>query len=147
MLFRSTAVVFGRVRKKLMKQWGLQGPTWFAFYDLDVLQQFGASAPLRASEPPRFPEVHRDLSMILDRGTRYAELEQLAFQTDKGLLRAVSLFDVYEDEKLGEHKKSYALSFVLRDDEKTLTDKEIDKAMQRLMDAFEKQLGAVIRKA
>ncbi|MFN5325528.1 MAG: phenylalanine--tRNA ligase subunit beta [Bacteroidota bacterium] len=141
------AVLFGKLRKKTMKEFGLQGPAFFAYMNLDLLESEFASQRLKAHEPPRFPEVHRDLSMILDRNIRYSELEKLAFQTDKGLLREVGLFDVYEDAKLGENKKSYALSFVLRDDEKTLTDKEIDKAMQRIMDAFEREMGAVIRKA
>jgi phenylalanyl-tRNA synthetase beta chain len=130
-----------------MKEAGLQGPCWYAYLNLDALELNFAKEKLKALEPPRFPEVHRDLSMILDRKIRYGDLEQLAFETDKGLLREVGLFDVYEDAKLGDNKKSYALSFVLRDDEKTLTDKEIDKAMQRIMDAFEREMGAVIRKA
>lgn len=138
--------VYGRVRKKLLKEFGLQGPAFFAYLNLDLLERKFSAPRLKAVEPPRFPEVHRDLSMILDRSIRYADLEKLAFITDKGFLREVGLFDVYEDAKLGEDKKSYALSFVLRDDEKTLTDKEIDKTMQRIMDAFEKEMGAVIRK-
>lgn len=138
---------YGRVRKRIMKEAGLQGPCWYAYLNLDALELNFAKEKLKALEPPRFPEVHRDLSMILDRNIRYGDLEQLAFETDKGLLREVGLFDVYEDAKLGDNKKSYALSFVLRDDEKTLTDKEIDKAMQRIMDAFEQKMGAVIRKA
>ncbi|MGR6087549.1 MAG: phenylalanine--tRNA ligase subunit beta [Arcticibacter sp.] len=138
--------VYGRVRKKLLKEFGLQGPAFYAYLNLDLLERKFSAPRLKAVEPPRFPEVHRDLSMILDRNIRYGDLEQLAFETDKGLLREVGLFDVYEDAKLGENKKSYALSFVLRDDEKTLTDKEIDKAMQRIMDAYEREMGAVIRK-
>jgi phenylalanyl-tRNA synthetase beta chain len=138
--------VYGRVRKKLLKEFGLHGPAFYAYLNLDLLERKFSAPRLKALEPPRFPEVHRDLSMILDRGIRYADLEKLAFNTDKGLLREVGLFDVYEDAKLGENKKSYALSFVLRDDEKTLTDKEIDKTMQRIMDAFEREMGAVIRK-
>jgi phenylalanyl-tRNA synthetase beta chain len=146
MLKNEVVGVYGRVRKKLLKESGLQGPAYYGYLNLDLLEHKFSAPRLKAVEPPRFPEVHRDLSMILDRSIRYADLEKLAFTTDKGLLREVGLFDVYEDAKLGENKKSYALSFVLRDDEKTLTDKEIDKTMQRIMDAYEREMGAVIRK-
>lgn len=97
-------------------------------------------------EIPRFPEVRRDLSMILDKSVNFDTIEKLAFKTEKQLLKAVNVFDVYEGSHVGEGKKSYALSFTLLDESQTLTDKVIDKTMEKLMSAFEKELGAVIRK-
>jgi phenylalanyl-tRNA synthetase beta chain len=84
--------------------------------------------------------------MLLEKSVQYAQIESLAFETERKILREVNLFDVFEGDKIGAGKKSYAISFILRDDEKTLTDKEIDKTMERLMDGFEKKLGAVIRR-
>jgi phenylalanyl-tRNA synthetase beta chain len=85
--------------------------------------------------------------MLLDGNVRYEAIEKLAFQTDSRLLRQVNLFDVYEGDKIAAGKKSYAISFTLRDDESTLQDKQIDSVMDRLMKQFESKLGAVIRKA
>ena len=82
---------------------------------------------------------------MLDDKVTFADLYKVAYTTEKDLLQRVNLFDVYQGDKLPEGKKSYALSFILQDDNKTLTDKQIDKTMQRLQDAFEKQFGAAIR--
>jgi phenylalanyl-tRNA synthetase beta chain len=94
---------------------------------------------------PRFPEVKRDLSLMLDRHVKFAQLEELAFRTERRILKEVDLFDVYEGDKIEKGKKSYALSFILLDEEKTLKDKQIDKVMNRIATAFEKELGAVVR--
>lgn len=135
----------GMVRKKLLKKFDLSGTLWHADLHLDVVASLIRHGALKISEPPRFPEVQRDLSMVLDRSVQYRSLEELAYETERKLLQNVNLFDVYEGEKIGEGKKSYALSFTLRDDERTLTDKDIERVMTKLMDAFEKKLGAVVR--
>ena len=96
-------------------------------------------------ELPKFPEVKRDLALLLDETVKFEDIEKLSYQTEKKLLKHVGLFDVYEGEKIGKGKKSYALSFILRDEEKTLTDKEIDKCMDRLIIAFNKNLNAQVR--
>ena len=136
----------GLVPLKTLKKFDLDGEVWHADIRLDVLERLLLKSKVEIQEPPKFPEVRRDLSMLLDKSVQYQSLENLAFETEKKLLRDVNLFDVFEGDKIGNDKKSYALSFVLRDDEKTLTDKEIDKVMQRLMENFEAKLGAVIRK-
>ncbi|GAB4332171.1 MAG: phenylalanine--tRNA ligase subunit beta [Flammeovirgaceae bacterium] len=97
-------------------------------------------------EIPKFPEVRRDLSMVLDKNVSFDNIQKLAFKTEKQLLKSINVFDVYEGANLGEGKKSYALSFTLLDDSQTLTDKVIDKTMEKLMSVFEKELGAIIRK-
>lgn len=94
---------------------------------------------------PKFPAVKRDLALLLDKKVTFKEVRDLALRTEKSLLKSVSLFDVYEGEKLGEGKKSYAVSFTIQDDEKTLTDKQIDRIMNKLMGTYKHQLGAEIR--
>jgi phenylalanyl-tRNA synthetase beta chain len=90
--------------------------------------------------------VRRDLSLVLDSPVRFDEIRNLVMNTEKRLIKNIVVFDVYEGENIPKGKKAYALSFTLLDDNKTLTDEEIDKTMTRLMNAFEQKLGAVIRK-
>ncbi len=89
--------------------------------------------------------VRRDLALLLDRGIRFGQIRETAFKTERNILHEVNLFDVYESDSLGKNKKSYAVSFLLRDDLKTLTDKNIDKVMNNLIRSFEKDLNAQIR--
>jgi phenylalanyl-tRNA synthetase beta chain len=94
---------------------------------------------------PKYPAVRRDLALLVDQAVNYAELERLAYQTERKLLKAVNLFDVYEGRGLPAGKKSYALAFSLRDENKTLTDKEVDKTMNRLLERFKREVGAELR--
>ena len=94
---------------------------------------------------PRFQVVIRDFSLMLDREVTFESLRKLAFRTEKKLLKKVRLFEVYEGDKIEKGKKSYALSFTLLDEDKTLTDKQIDKTMLRIARAFETELGATVR--
>jgi phenylalanyl-tRNA synthetase beta chain len=94
---------------------------------------------------PKYPAVRRDLALLVDQAVNYAELERLAYQTERKLLKAVNLFDVYEGKGLPAGKKSYALAFSLRDENKTLTDKEVDKTMNRLLERFKREVGAELR--
>src|SRR6185436_8570747 len=97
------------------------------------------------AEVPRFPAVRRDLSLLLDREVQFSQLQELAFRAEHKLLRTVDLFDVYEGDKLPKGRKSYALSFILQDTERTLTDEQVDKAMGRIRAAYERELGAELR--
>ena len=94
---------------------------------------------------PKFPSVKRDLALLLDKKVTFKEIKETAFRTEKSLLKSVTLFDVYEGEKLGTDKKSYAVSFTLLDEEKTLTDKQIDKIMNKLMGTYKHLFNAEIR--
>ena len=96
-------------------------------------------------EVSRYPEVRRDLSLVLDKHISFSEIEKLARATEQRILRRINVFDVYEGEKIGKDKKAYALSFILQDKNKTLTDKIIDNCMTMLMRSFEQELGAFIR--
>ncbi len=143
-LNKKTLVSLGLVQSALAKKAGLKKPVWYADFDWDyLLKQY--SPVVQYEEVARFPEVRRDLSLVLEKPVSFDQIKQIAYRTERKLLRDVNVFDVFEGESL-EGKKAYALSFILQDEQQTLTDKVIDKTMQRLMTTFEKDLGAVIRK-
>ena len=135
----------GVVKTKVLKEFGIKQEVLVADLHWEVLLAQVQGHKVVYKEIPKYPEVRRDLALLLDDKVTFADLYKVAYATEKDLLQRVNLFDVYQGDKLPEGKKSYALSFVLQDDNKTLTDKQIDKTMQRLQDAFEKQLGAAIR--
>jgi phenylalanyl-tRNA synthetase beta chain len=136
----------GRLNDKLLKQFGIGQPVFYAGIHWDNLVQAIKSHTVTYLEVSKFPEVRRDLALVLDQSVKYADLEAIAFKTGKQLLKKVNLFDVYEGDKIETGKKSYALSFILQDETKTLTDKEIDKFMDRLAEVFEKEAGAKVRR-
>lgn len=141
----SPFVVCGMVHKKVLQSFDCRQPVFYADIHFgDLLAQLKDDAILFKTLP-RFPEVRRDLALVIDKEVEFASIERIAFKTEKRLLKEVGLFDVYEGDKIEEGKKSYAVSFILRDDEKTLTDQEIDKVVSNLISAFEKQLNAKIR--
>ena len=118
---------------------------WYAELNWDyLLKKYKDN--LVAGELPKFPEVRRDLSLVLDKNVTFDQVRHMAFRTERKLLQDVNVFDVYEGDKIAAGKKAYAISFTLLDKQQTLTDKMIDSAMNRLMQQFEKQLGALIRK-
>jgi phenylalanyl-tRNA synthetase beta chain len=141
---RNPVGVAGRVNQKLTAFFDIRREVFYAELELDELVRF-SKRTITYKEPSKFPTVRRDLAMILDDAVSFADIESLAFRQVRGLLREVNLFDVYKDEKLGAGKKSYAVSFILLDEQKTLTDKEVDDAMAKLIRTFEKELGAAIR--
>ncbi len=138
--------VFGQVNKSVLKAADISQQVFYAEFDLEQVLRLVPVKDLVASEAPKFPEVRRDLSMVLDKSVNYDVIEKLAYSTASSLLKEVNLFDVYEGEKLGEGKKSYAMSFTLGDPEATLQDKQIDAVMNKLMTQFEQKLGAQIRR-
>lgn len=139
-------VRLGRVAGNLLKAFGISGEVFYADFDWEaILHQVGSSRGVRFTEVPKFPSVRRDLALVIDKNVTYQSIETLAWQTEKQLLREVNLFDVYEGEKLGADKKSYAISFILQDENATLTDKQIEKIMERLTKVYTEKLGATIR--
>lgn len=137
-------VSFGLIKSSLLKSADVKGKVFFADFDWEfILKQYDSSVQFQ--EVSKFPEVRRDLSLVIEKPVTFEEIRQLAFKTEKQLLRNVNVFDVYEGANL-EGKKSYSISFTLQDDQQTLTDKAIDKTMQRLIANYERELGAVIRK-
>lgn len=138
-------VSLGVVAGKLKKKFDIDQEVFYAEFSwknlLDTLKKHEiAFQPL-----PKFPAVKRDLALLLDKNVSFQEVRDIAMRTEKGVLKSVGLFDVYEGEKLGAGKKSYAVTFTLQDDEKTLTDKQIDKIMNKLMGAYQHLLHAEIR--
>ena len=138
-------VSLGLVNAKLTKLVDLKQPVFYADFDWQALLKL-ASGKMRYEEVSKFPEVRRDLSLVIDKAISFEQISKLARQTERKLLRTINVFDVYEGENLGEGKKAYSVNFMLQDTTQTLTDVTIDKTMQRLMTAFEQELGAVIRK-
>ena len=112
---------------------------------LTLLRKATRKHKITVTELSKYPEVKRDLALLVDKGVNFSALRAVAFAAEKKLLKSVALFDVYEGDKLPEGKKSYALSFVLEDKSQTLTDKAIERTMASLQAAFEKQCGASIR--
>jgi phenylalanyl-tRNA synthetase beta chain len=142
---KKDVVSLGLVKNNLGKLVDLKQPVWYADFDWEYLFRL-ASTEVVFGEIPKFPDVRRDLSLVLDRSVSFREIRHVAERTERNLLRQINVFDVFEGESLGADKKAYAVSFVLQDPTQTLTDQQIDRTMQRLMGSFEKELGAVIRK-
>jgi phenylalanyl-tRNA synthetase beta chain len=136
---------FGKVNSKLLDQFDIRQDVYAAEFNWDLVMRMHKKAKTVFRPLPRFPEVKRDLSLMLDKNVKFKQLEDLAYKTERRILKAVDLFDVYEGEKIEKGKKSYALSFILLDEEKTLTDKQIEKVMNRIAAAYEKETGAVVR--
>ena len=135
----------GLVSSAVTRRFDIRQAVFVALINWDYLVHLSGSKTLLYTDIPKFPEVRRDLALLVDRNISFAEIEALAYQVEKERLVKVGLFDVYEDEKLGAEKKSYAVSFILLDKIKTLTDKEIDQVMEKLTRAYIDRLGASIR--
>lgn len=135
----------GIVNKKLLQAFDLKAPVYYADFNWNKVMKVIQSNKVTYEELPRFPEVRRDLSMVLDKNVKFEQIRAIASKTERKLLKRINLFDVYEGDKIAEGKKSYAVSFILQDLEKTLTDQQIDGIMSKLAQSLEKELGAQIR--
>jgi phenylalanyl-tRNA synthetase beta chain len=141
-----TLVRFGAVHQGALKKAGVEKEVLYADFSFDALLSLVRKNKIVNREISKFPSVRRDLSMLVDTAVTFGQLKQIAFKTERKLLTEVNVFDIYQGDKLPAGKKSYALSFVLQDEEKTLTDKAIDAIMQKLIYNFGKEAGAEIRK-
>jgi phenylalanyl-tRNA synthetase beta chain len=140
-----TLVEMGIITKKLQKQFGLDNPVYYAELNWTALMKVIKKNEVLYTEISKFPPVSRDLALLVDNSVEFAQIEQIARQTEKKLLKNVELFDVYEGDKLPAGKKSYAVNFILQDEEKTMGDKQIDAIMQKLIANLKKQLNAELR--
>jgi phenylalanyl-tRNA synthetase beta chain len=140
-----TFASFGLVQDKLARLADIKQEVWYVDLDMDLLMK-SYKKDIVFEEISKYPEVRRDLSLVLDKKVSFSQISKLALQIEKKLLKDINVFDVYEGENIGADKKSYSISFILQDNEQTLNDKTIDKVMEKLMGSFEKELGAVIRK-
>jgi phenylalanyl-tRNA synthetase beta chain len=146
LVFKSKNLVnVGLVNKSNCKKMDINADVFYADFNWDNVLSLVGKAKLEFKEISKFPSVRRDLALLLDKKITYKELEELAFNTERKLLKTVNLFDIYEGDKLEAGKKSYALSFNLQDDEATLNDKQIENVMQKLIKTYTEKVGATIR--
>lgn len=138
-------VSFGAVSAKNLKKADIDGKAFFANFDWDLVVRSIRKNSIKYKEVSRFPEVRRDLALLLDDNVTFETLKNVALKTERKFLKEVNIFDVYKGDKLPEGKKSYALSFILQDEEKTLNDKQIERIIKKLILNFEKDTGAVVR--
>ncbi len=138
-------VDFGLVKKSVLKHFGISQQVLYADFNWDNILEMAKHNSIKFKAIPKYPEVKRDFALLLDNGVSFADIYTIAKQTEKQLLKNINLFDVYEGSNLPEGKKSYAVSFTLQDEHKTLNDKQIDKIMSKLQSNFETKLGAELR--
>ncbi|MBQ7571413.1 MAG: phenylalanine--tRNA ligase subunit beta, partial [Bacteroidaceae bacterium] len=138
-------VVLGIVSLKIQKQFDIEQPVYYADLNWQQLMKVVRNLKVTATDLPKYPAVSRDLALLLDKNVEFGEVERIAYQTEKKLLREVRLFDVYEGNRLPEGKKSYAVNFILQDESKTMGDKQIDAIMQKLIQNLTTQLHAELR--
>ena len=137
--------VMGTISPARLKQFGIKQPVFAAEINWPAFFTLIKRNKIKYSELPKFPEVRRDLALLLDESVSYADLRKSALRVGKKLLKQVGLFDVYRGDKIAEGKKQYALSFVLQDLEKTLTDNDVERVMSKLLATFQNEFGATLR--
>lgn len=135
----------GRISASYLAKFDIDQEVFYSHIDWEYLLEMTRSNTTSYRELPRFPSVRRDLALLLSKDVEFEQVRKIAFKTEKNVLREVGLFDVYESENLGRDKKSYAVYFILRDDQRTMTDKSIEKVMSNLIKAFDSELDAKIR--
>lgn len=138
-------VEFGLVSRKILKSFGIEQEVLYADFNWDNMLKVISAKAVKVTEIPKYPEVRRDFALLLDDSVKFEDIYTIAKQTEKKLLKDINLFDVYQGKNLPKGKKSYAVSFMLQDEHKTLTDKHIDKIMKQLQTSFETKLGAELR--
>jgi phenylalanyl-tRNA synthetase beta chain len=141
----NTLAEFGMIMPNIAAQSDIDISVFYAEINLELFLKIFGKSKTEFQEIPKFPEVRRDLSILINKDVQFTDIEKVALDADKKLLKELSLFDVYTDEKLGADKKSYALSFIFRHEEKTLTDKECDKSMERISKALQSNFNADLR--
>lgn len=137
--------MMGTISQTLLKRFGIKQQVFAAEISWDILFQLIKKQKVLFKEMPKFPEVKRDLALLLDEGVSFTEIRKSAFKAERKILKSVTLFDVYRGDKIPEGKKQYAISFVLQDSEKTLTDKYVEETMTKLLKNFETNFGAQLR--
>ena len=138
-------VEFGTVKKSILKHFDIKQEVFFADFNWNLILKL-INNKIKFTDIPKYPEVRRDLALLVDNTVAFDSIYTIARQTEKGLLKNINLFDVYEGKNLPEGKKSYAVSFTLQDITKTLTDEQIDKIMNKLQKNLETEVGASLRK-
>ena len=135
----------GIISKKLLKKFDINNPVYYADIHWSTVVKAIRKKSVSFHDISKYPAVSRDLALLIDKGVKFADIERIARQTEKKYLKSVELFDVYEGKNLPEGKKSYAVNFILQDEEKTLNDKQIDAMMNKLITNLKKELKAELR--
>lgn len=136
---------FGKIGRRYLNMFDIKQDVYYGHIEWEILFGMLKKQKIAFTELPKYPSVRRDLALLVDRSITFNQVRDLAFRTEKDILREVGLFDLYESDSLGVNKKSYAISFILRDDRKTLTDKMIEKVMNNFIRVFKSELNATIR--
>jgi phenylalanyl-tRNA synthetase beta chain len=144
-LNKRNVVTLGKVSTDACKQTNFKGEAFFAQFDWSYLTAKAKKKKVQFAELPKYPEVRRDLALLLDKEVKYQDLETAAHKAERKLLKNVNLFDVYEGKNLANGKKSYAMSFVLADEKATLNDKQVDKVVDKILNSFKAQFQAELR--
>ena len=135
----------GSVSSKILKKMDIDTEVFYADINWNYLLKALKKHKVTYAEISKFPEVKRDFALLVDNSVKFADIERIAFESERKILKSVNLFDVYEGKNLEAGKKSYAVSFILQDETKTLADKQIDAIMSKIQVNLEKQLGAKLR--
>lgn len=144
---RDVILTMGRVHPELVFEMDIKNPVFFADINWDLILQILKKQKVQYRQLAKFPAVRRDLALIVDRNLNFEQILTIARKQGKNLLKDINLFDVYENiEQLGTDKKSFAVSYLFQDENKTLKDQEVEDIMNRMMTSYEKELGALIRK-
>jgi len=138
-------VQLGLLSKDLLKEFDIKNDVFVADFNWDAVMKLVSAQEVKYEQVSKFPTVRRDMALVVDKNIHFEDLRKLALKSERKLLQSVGIFDVYEGGKIPQGKKSYALSFVLQDKDKTLTDKVIDKCIRRLQQVFEKEMAAELR--
>ena len=142
---KSKVAEFGALKKKVLKYFDISQEVLYADLNWDLIIEIARTQKTKFEAIPKFPAVRRDFALLLSDGISYSQIEEIALQTEKKLLKEVNLFDVYQGTNLPEGKKSYAVSFTFQDEFKTMTDAQVDKIMKKLQQRFEQELQAELR--
>ncbi len=140
-----TYVEFGLVKKELCAAQGIDQEVYYAQLNWTLLMKKLPKKPVSFKEIAKYPAVRRDLALLVDQSVEFAQIEEIAYASEKKLLKNVELFDVYEGKNLAPGKKSYAVNFTLQDESKTMNDKQTEAVMKKIIQNLEKQLGASLR--
>ena len=140
-----TMAVVGEIKQEVLKYFDIKQPVFYAEVDCLTLQKIQQNNKIVFEDLNKFPEVNRDLALLIDQNITYEQIEQISFRTEKRYLKSMNLFDVYQGKNLDAGKKSYAIRYVLSNKEKTLTNDEITRIMDKLVAAYEKELNAKLR--
>lgn len=145
MVGEEVLVTMGMLNNMVVKPFGLKKPVYYAEFNLELLEKMITNQTVKYQQIATYPSVKRDLALVVDQNMTYDTLEQIGYKYGSKLVKSISLFDVYEGDKVEQGKKSYALNFVLQHPDKTLTDEEINKVMNKLVSAYERETGAKLR--